>query len=361
MKHSVDPLGTRLPVKLDATSNGEFEPVPLDPVNRHANGLAHQRADENARRLGMGRREFLISSCGVASTLLAFNEANAAAGRDGGRFELAAEAALDSELAASQVDGNEFIFDIQGHYVDPDGTWLEAVPESAEPFRFAPKAGCALGDEEGERSYLRCLGPEEFIKDVFLDSDTDMMVLSFVPSRRESEPLTIEEADATRQIVDELEGAQRLMLHGRVNPNQDGDIDDMDELAERWKVSAWKTYTQWGPEGKGFFLHDEDVGIPFIEKARKLGVRNICIHKGIPFGRQSYEHSQCSDIGVVAKAFPTLISSSITRASCRATRRAPTTRTRNTTASTPSSRPFSRTTSRPTATSTPSWAAPGDS
>jgi uncharacterized protein len=33
-------------------------------------------------------------------------------------------------------------------------------------------------------------------------------------------------------------------------------------------------------------------------------VKNICVHKGLPFGKQSYEHSQCSDIGVVAKRFP---------------------------------------------------------
>jgi predicted TIM-barrel fold metal-dependent hydrolase len=30
----------------------------------------------------------------------------------------------------------------------------------------------------------------------------------------------------------------------------------------------------------------------------------ICVHKGLPFGKQSYEHSQCRDIGVVAKRFP---------------------------------------------------------
>ena len=30
----------------------------------------------------------------------------------------------------------------------------------------------------------------------------------------------------------------------------------------------------------------------------------ICVHKGLPFGQRSYEHSQCSDIGVVAKRFP---------------------------------------------------------
>jgi predicted TIM-barrel fold metal-dependent hydrolase len=77
----------------------------------------------------------------------------------------------------------------------------------------------------------------------------------------------------------------------------------MDELHEKWGVSAWKTYTQYGPGGEGYFLHD-DVGIRFIEKARALGVRNICIHKGLPFGRRSYEHSQCSDIGVVARRYP---------------------------------------------------------
>ncbi len=87
---------------------------------------------------------------------------------------------------------------------------------------------------------------------MFLDSDTDMMVLSFVPSRRDSEPLTIQAADAVRRIVDRMEGTHRLLIHGRVNPNQPGDLEAMDELKERWKVSAWKTYTQWGVGRQGF-------------------------------------------------------------------------------------------------------------
>ena len=41
-----------------------------------------------------------------------------------------------------------------------------------------------------------------------------------------------------------------------------------------------------------------------IEKARALGVRNICVHKGLPFSQNSYEHSLASDIGIVAKRFP---------------------------------------------------------
>jgi predicted TIM-barrel fold metal-dependent hydrolase len=302
-KHRIDPQGTRLPVKLDTTSNGEFEPVALSATNVAANRLAHESATRNAKRLGLSRRDFMLSACGAASTLLAFNAANAAAGQRGGWFDLETEAALEPQLAASKLDSEEFIFDVQGHFVDPSGAWLQKVPAGAEPFKFFPKAGCQLGNEPGTRSYLRCLGPEEFVKDVFLDSDTDMMVLSFVPSRNDAEPVTIQAADAVRRIVDRMEGTHRLLLHGRVNPNQQGDLESMDELASKWRVSAWKTYTQWGPDGKGYFLSDE-VGIRFIEKARALGVKVICVHKGFPFGKQSYEHSQCSDVGVVAKRFP---------------------------------------------------------
>jgi predicted TIM-barrel fold metal-dependent hydrolase len=300
-----DPEGTRLPIKLDTTSNGEFEPVPLTPANQAANHLAYQAASDNAKRLGLSRRKFLISACGAASTLLAFNRANAAAGRTGGFFDLPSTAALEPRLAQSRIGGekSEFIFDVQGHFVDPNGDWVKKLPVGLNPLSQMPKAGCGLASEPGSRSYLRCLGPDEFIKDVFLDSDTDMMVLSFVPSKPDAEPLTIQTADAVRRIIDRMEGMHRLLLHGRVNPNQPEDLESMDELKERWGVSAWKTYTQFGPGGKGYFLSD-DIGTRFIEKARKLGVKVICVHKGLPFGKQSYEHSKCTDIGVVAKRFP---------------------------------------------------------
>jgi len=265
-----DPEGRRLPIKLDTTSNGEFMPVPLSPANRAANRLAHDLASKHSKKLAVSRRGFLISACGAASTLLAFNQAH---GTSGGFYDLDQEAALDLQLARVQTGAakEELIFDVQGHFIDtPKGN---------------PK------------------NHEVFIKDVFMDSDTDLMVLSFVPSSRESEPVTIEAADAVRRIVDKLEGTHRLLLHGRVNPNQPGDLEGMDELAQKWGVSAWKTYTQYGPGGKGYFLSDE-VGTRFIERARKLNVKVICVHKGLPFGSRSYEHSQCSDIGVVAKRFP---------------------------------------------------------
>ena len=303
-RNDCDPAGRRLPIKLDSTTNGEFAPIPLDDSLRRANALAAERATEFAKRVGKSRREFLVSSCGAASTLLAFNAAHAAAGRTGGFFQLSADAALDSEIAAAELGKQEFIFDVQGHFVNPTGAWLKKLPAGARPISFAPKGKCKLADEPGARSYLRCLGSDEFVKDVFLDSDTDMMVLSFVPSARDAEPLTIEEATATRDIVERMQGSHRLLLHGRVNPNQPGDLEDMERLA-KFGIVAWKTYTQFGPEDKGFFMTD-DVGIAFCERATALGIRNIAIHKGLPFGPKSYEHSTCSDIGPIAKRFPDL-------------------------------------------------------
>jgi predicted TIM-barrel fold metal-dependent hydrolase len=298
-----DPGGKRLPIKLDSATNGEFMPIPLDPVHHEARRRALDAAGDNAKRLALDRRSFLVSACGAATTLLGMNDAYARNSLTGGFFDVPSEAARDLQLARSTLDGSEFIFDVQGHFVNPTGAWTQRLPPGARPMRFPKTEHCSRAPGAGRLGYLQCIGSDEFVKDVFLDSDTDLMVLSFVPSTREDEPLTIEEAQATARIVERLDGTHRIYIHGRVNPNQPGDLEGMDELAERYKISAWKTYTQWGPTGVGFFM-DDDPGIAMIEKARKLGVKNIAIHKGIPFGERSYEHSTCVDIGRVAKRYP---------------------------------------------------------
>ena len=289
MKYRFDPEGRRLPVKLDSTSNAEYVPIPLEPRNRHANALAQEAATRNARRTGLGRRAFLTSAAGAATSLLAINRANAAAGFSAGFFALEAEAGLDPATAEASLGKKEFIFDVQGHYVPPD--------VAAER-----KAECAKFDHVS-RDYMHCLGADQFVKDVFLDSDTDLMVLSFVPSKREEEPLTIEEADATARIVERIEGTQRLLIHGRVNPNQRGDLEGMDELAEKLPDLGVEDLHPVGA-GRQRILMTTTPVIALIEKARKLGIRNIAIHKGLPFGRQSYEHSTCVDIGPRSEAFP---------------------------------------------------------
>ncbi len=304
MPYLNDPDGTRLPIKLDTTTNGEFTPVPLAPEHHHARQLAMQSAEANARRLGVSRRGFLVSACGAASGLLAMNAAYAAAGKRGGSFQMDAEAGLDDEAAGAAVEGKEFIFDVQGHFVNPTGAWTRRLPEGARPLASFEPSNCIAEGLPGNLDRLQCFGPDTFVRDIFMDSDTSLMVLSFVPSTREGEPLTIEEAAATAGIVERMEGTHRLFLHGRVNPNQPGDVEDMDRLAAQFPIRAWKTYTQWAPEGASGFWLDDEPGIAMIEKARALDIRNIAIHKGLPFGRRSYEHSTCADVGRTARRYP---------------------------------------------------------
>jgi hypothetical protein len=116
-----------LPIKVDATSNGEFRPVPLTEHVARANREAERRLGEHAKRVGMGRRAFLQSLCGAATTLLALKDAFAAIGNTGGMFSVPEEGTFETAAAAEALAGDEFIFDVQTHMVDPAGTWRSSA------------------------------------------------------------------------------------------------------------------------------------------------------------------------------------------------------------------------------------------
>jgi predicted TIM-barrel fold metal-dependent hydrolase len=293
-------MSDRLPIKIDPTSNGEFRPVPLGPELRAARRLAAARIGENARRTGASRRAFLTGLCGAATTLIAFDEVFAATGRTGGAFLLPKEAAFEPAAAAQTLAGKEFIFDVQTHMVDVNGAWRrrpEGKPWERTLASF-PNGRC------GEADPVACFSAERFVKDVFVDSDTQIAVLSFVPGLPEDNPLTIAEALRTRALVEQMKGSDRLLLHAPVVPNAPGERARMASLAAQYKVAAWKVYTQWGPERVGWRLDDPRIGVPFIEEARRLGVRNIAIHKGLPFPGMPLEFATCADVGPAARMFP---------------------------------------------------------
>jgi uncharacterized protein len=63
-----------LPIEFGPASNAEFDPEPaLPPVLRETIRRARADAERSARRLGMSRREFLLSAAGAATTFLALN------------------------------------------------------------------------------------------------------------------------------------------------------------------------------------------------------------------------------------------------------------------------------------------------
>ncbi len=295
-----DPAGRRLPIKLDPTSNGEFVPVPLTATQRRARSDAQLAASDAARRLGLSRRRYLVSLAGAAGTLAAYNRAFAAAGMRGGQYALPMEAPFEQAAARAAIGGDEFIFDVQLHHVNPQGAWRSRASPNA--FKGMPNSNC------GKADHVECFSADQLLKDVFLDSDTAMGVLSHVPGGIDTNPLDFEAAGVTRTAANALDGTERLLLHGRCMPTLPGELDGMDAQAGRWKLAGFKTYTQFGPRDgdAGFWLDDERHGLPFIERAKKLGVRNICVHKGLAFGPRGYEFSTSADVGRAARRYPEL-------------------------------------------------------
>ena len=292
-----DPEGRRLPIKIDGTSNGEFMPRRLTVAQRRAKALAHEAASENARRLGLSRRAFLVSAAGAASTLAACNAANPQAG---GRFALPKEAPLDQQAAASAVHGDEFIFDVQTHCVEPSGAW--ATGESGRVWRmvlervFGQASKCSSGSFD-------CYSAQMLAKEVFLDSDTDVAVVSALWGQ--PNPTPIDYAAETREIVAATGGeGARALIHGGVFPQEPGEIEAMEEKVRRYRVDAWKLYPQYGSNGRGIFLDQSDAAARFFEKARSLGVRTVAVHKGVPLPRLDYDFSSPRDMGPAAKANP---------------------------------------------------------
>jgi hypothetical protein len=300
MHHDLDPEGERLPIKIDSTSNGEHYPIPLTADQIRANELAHRRVSELSRRLGLSRRQFLKTSAGAAATLLAFNEAHAQRGHTGGFFDIPADAGLDIELAQAAVGGNEFIFDVQNHVVDPNAGWKNTLNgrrwQLVLENNFVQAQKCAPGS-------LECYASTQFIKDVFLDADTSASVVSALWGPPDGNPTPIDYAVEVRELVNALGNGRRGFVHGGVMPNLPGAFDYMESLLE-YDIVAWKLYPQWGENGFGFYMDDEETGIPFIEKARELGVNIICAHRGLPLPFLAYEYSHPRDIASAASMFP---------------------------------------------------------
>jgi len=100
--------------------------------------------------------------------------------------------------------------------------------------------------------------------------------------------------------------SRRMLAHGLITPQLgQADLDFMDAQAATLKVDAWKGYTGAAPKGfdHGWFVDDEKIAYPMLERARKLGVRRVCLHKGLPLGPVAdYNHPR--DVIKAARDFP---------------------------------------------------------
>ncbi len=286
MKKSRDETAIESPIPFHTGSNGEYSPPAQTKRDIQANELFHKLAAQKAKRLGMSRREFVISKLGTVTALMVLNQAY------GCSYEVDEEMTEDSQ-AWGRIDSKPFVFDVQTHHVNPKGTWRD--PALDRNFLAFPQSGC------GEADFIDCLDVEHYIHELFVNSQTDLAVLSAIPARPGTSPLENEEHRITRELVNRLYGTERLITHGMVHPDLGEDqLDGMQALVEVHKIAAWKVYTQLG----AYRLDDPSTGIRFIEKARELDVKIICAHKGFPIFELGREYAAADDIGIVAAAYP---------------------------------------------------------
>jgi predicted TIM-barrel fold metal-dependent hydrolase len=286
---SETPLPTRL------VSNEEFPPLPQTPAQRRVEDRILAEAGRLAPRLGLGRRDFLRTSGGMATSLLAMN---AVFGRF---FDVLPVEAADAAAFKERAGDAFFIFDVQLHYVSSGYD-----PKNEEAARKgAVSKQALLGLRRGSRRLNPKLASDQgtmadlawanMVKEVFLDSETDIGLISTPPGPYPQDAVVPpKEMTHIRDEINRVTQSRRMLAHGLITPQLgQADLDFMDQQAATLKVDAWKGYTGAAPKGfdHGWFVDDEKIAYPMLERARRLGIKRVCLHKGLPLGPVSdYNH-----------------------------------------------------------------------
>jgi predicted TIM-barrel fold metal-dependent hydrolase len=308
MRKKTDPeIRYEPPILLGNKSNGEFfwEQTPRERAIRD---LILKTADERARHLGMDRRQFMASALGMTTSLWAINVLSGCAGSDGG-YDVGQ--VMTCEEGTEVLSGDEFIFDVQTHHIEDEETWRERHPGGmygGEGFaRFITLYACDLMPRS------ECIGPTRYVENVFLNSDTTVAVLSGFPSRICDDATLCTNLNSNdgmafwRDYINAAAGgSQRVVQHCQVAPNDrwDKQAEMMDHVRAEHGNRGWKCYPPWGPQGMGWWLDDEAIANPFIEKCIELGEPLICAHKGFPLPGFDREHADPKDVGPAAVRYP---------------------------------------------------------
>lgn len=241
-------------------------------------------AEDAARRQGMDRRMFLRTVCGAAVSLIALDACNRDSARNagreaGGRFDVPTTATTDDGAARDVIAGEEPIVDVQGHLLD------YTINPNASRTDFGlgfPQARC------GDADPRECFSIEHFLEAVFLESDTNAIVLSSIPVAADVSPMTMEVMEETRRVAAAVCGDGRIHLQAHAVPNAgrlEAALEDMERVASEHTVKSWKVYTH--VLGPGWTLDDSAglrVGDAVIRKAVETGVNMISVHKGLSRG-----------------------------------------------------------------------------
>ncbi len=303
-----DKAAFRSPVPTQIVSNGEYNPPPQTEAQRKVEALIKEYSDKYAKHQGVDRRVFLKSASGFAAAFLAMNQVF------GPVWDVSEAEAADKEMSDARAKklSKQFIFDDQTHFVrdDFDKEGLLGLGKYALE-HWNPKMA------ETPMTLARYKF-ENYLKEIFMDSDTKVALLSSAPFDDPSWYLLFnDQLRDARATVNSVAGSRRLFSHTVVTPGTEGWMDEVDKAISDYKPDSWKGYTIGDPlspssKGTAWRLDDEKLVYPWYEKAVKSGIRTICIHKGLlPRDYEQswpgvWKYATVDDVPKAAKDWPQL-------------------------------------------------------
>ena len=284
-------LTVNVPSLLRPRSSDEYAPVPWDDRLRRAAAITAERvvawASDDRRT--------------TATVLRALDEV-----AGGGFYPVAAEAERDLAAADAVFASTGPVIDVQTHLIDP-ARWHGAGADALAGYLRMVDA-----DRWRDAVDPHLLDAAVWATHVFASSETAIALLTSTPGDADHNVLLNPQIAAARELVDRYAGAGRVKTHTIVHPNVGpAELDRMGDLDDALRPSGWKCYPLYGPPTAasptgGWFLDDDEIGFPFLERVRASRAPVVAVHKGIggPIPSASVAAASPRDIGPAAAAFP---------------------------------------------------------
>ena len=318
----------RTPVPSSIVSNGEYMPVLQTAEQKRVEDKIISLADANSKRLGMTRREYLRSACGMAAAFLAMNSVF------GKFFSVDAVEAFEPEAAALHgVPRGTFIFDDQLHHVSD--TWSNPIvlvlrttaAGFGPPFGLNQQMIPWNPDLVGTQIDFASVSFNNFLKEVFLDSVTSMGLIGGAASNPgEPAVLSADGMANTSDRVNAFFGSRRLLTQGTIFPSVGtitppafGELPNLEEMERQvatHKIVSWKGYPigDFVAVGEGrltypWHIDDQNVAYPVWRKSLDLGIKIVSLHMGLnPPGMtpEHEDHGHPRHLANAARDFPQL-------------------------------------------------------
>ena len=208
------------PIPTQIISSDEYIPAPQSEKQKEVEARLLDMSDELGKKQGLSRRAFFQSASGMAAAFVAMNDTF------GAIFDVSKAEAATPAMAQERANAlkDQFIMDMHTHFLRDD-TRIQTFVRQREA---VGKAGWnpALVDKPQTIEDLKW---NNYFKEIFLDSDTKIALISSAPSDIPQDWfLTNEMTIAARERVNKEAGSKRMMAHAIFTPGQPGWLEHLE-------------------------------------------------------------------------------------------------------------------------------------